>query len=159
MSAMRGFLVLAACVLTLGACGEATSDDAGGPGGGVAGSPGMPDAPVGTHLDPNEPMPEPSPSLVEPEPGQVDVRRIGWESYEADGSQLLISYWSGVEPCSVLDHVDVRETRKKVTVTLFEGRSPTDEDVACIEIALLKGTIVELEEPLGDRKVVDGARD
>jgi hypothetical protein len=29
--------------------------------------------------------------------------------------------------------------------------------VACIEIALIKKVVVQLDEPVGDRRVVDGA--
>jgi hypothetical protein len=158
MTAMKRLLVVTACALVLAACGEPGSIDAGGgDGGGSDGSTGGPDEPVSSTLDPNEPMPAPSPSLVEPQPGQENVRPIRWESYEADGRTVTIAYWSGVEPCAVLDHVEVEEGDKRVTVTLFEGNSPSDEDVACIEIAVFKGTVVELSEPLGDRKVVDGA--
>jgi hypothetical protein len=44
-----------------------------------------------------------------------------------------------------------------VTVTLFEGHDASAGDVACIEIALLKKVVVQLDEPVGDRRVVDGA--
>ncbi len=37
--------------------------------------------------------------------------------------------------------------------------SPAGDDVACIEIAVLKRVVVPLDEPLGDRRIVDGASD
>lgn len=74
-----------------------------------------------------------------------------------DGRTLTVIYWSGVEPCSVLDHVDVKETATAVTVMLFEGSDPDAGDVACIELAVKKATEIQLDEPLGDRKVKDGA--
>jgi hypothetical protein len=45
-----------------------------------------------------------------------------------------------------------------VQVTLYEGRAPGSHDTACIDIAQLKVVAVHLGEPLGGRKVVDGAR-
>jgi hypothetical protein len=102
--------------------------------------------------------PNPSPSYTEPQPGQEDVRAIAWDSYNADQKgRLYVSYYSGVEPCYVLDRIDVVERETKVTVTLWEGHAPGSEDVACIEIAELKTTVIQLEEPLGDRKLLDGA--
>jgi hypothetical protein len=99
------------------------------------------------------------PRLVEPRPGMVDLRPVPWAAVEGspEDTVLRISYWSGVEPCNVLDHVEVEETADTVTVTVFEGHEPGSEDVACIEIAELKVTVVTLESPLGDRTVIDGA--
>ncbi len=74
-----------------------------------------------------------------------------------DGAAVKLFWWSGVEPCNVLDRVEVEYTDEAVTMTLFEGHTETEEDVACIEIAMKKATIVELDEPLGDREIVDGA--
>jgi hypothetical protein len=146
----RGIPVLAvAGLIVLAACGSPADDIDPGAGG--------PDEPVSTTIDPNAPVPKGSPSITEPQPGQADVRPIPWDRYKAQGKTLRIKWWSGVEPCNVLDHVDVEETPEKVTVTLYEGHTESDEDVACIEIAVLKTTIVELSTPLGDRKVVDGA--
>lgn len=136
------------------ACGSSEGIDPGANGG------PDPDTPVtsGPGDDPSQPAPDPTPSYTEPQPGQLDVRPIAWESYNiGSDDRLYVSYWSGVEPCYVLDRVEVEYLPKKVFITLFEGHSPADEDTACIEIAMLKTTIVELDEPLGDRKVLDGA--
>ncbi|MDQ4129654.1 MAG: hypothetical protein M3133_01455 [Actinomycetota bacterium] len=56
----------------------------------------------------------------------------------------------------MLDHVEVVETATTVTITLYEGH--TGRDIACIELAVQKATLVELEEPLGSREVIDGAK-
>nr|BFE85557.1 hypothetical protein GCM10020093_081580 [Planobispora longispora] len=63
-----------------------------------------------------------------------------------------------MEPCHVLDRVTVKQTAKKVTVTLWEGPSSKVENAVCIEIAIQKVTTVKLKKPLGGRKVVDGAK-
>lgn len=94
---------------------------------------------------------------VEPVPGQVDVRAVSWERARAKGQTVRIFFWSGVEPCNVLDRVEVEETSREIILTLFEGRTPSDEDTACIEIAVYKVTEVDLESSAGDRKIVDGA--
>jgi hypothetical protein len=137
-------------VLTV-ACGEGTT----------------PGASPSASADPDDPVsstpggggnPNPSPSYTQPKPGQENVHAIGWDSYSADKKgRLFISFYSGVEPCYVLDHIDVIERDEKVTITLWEGNAPDSEDVACIEIAELKTTIIQLEEPLGQRKLLDGA--
>ena len=77
----------------------------------------------------------------------------------ADGTQVSVRWWSGVEPCTVLADVQVEETPEQVVITIFEGpdQAPDAEPVACIEIAQAKQTTVTLAEPLGDRPVVDGS--
>jgi hypothetical protein len=97
--------------------------------------------------------------LVEPRPGMIDVRPVQWAGVRTsdDGLTLTVRFWSGVEPCSVLDHFDVNYTGDSVVVTLYEGRDPEAADVACIEMAVLKAVRVELDQPVGDRTITDGA--
>lgn len=152
---MRSPGLILAAILLLAACGSSSESGAGS-------SPTSPDRPVTSTPEPPEPddpIPSPGASRVEPQPGQADVRKVAWEGYSKLGPKRLeITYWSGVEPCHVLDHVDVEEDGSEVTITLFEGHSPMDEDTACIEIALLKSVVVELDSPLGTREVADGYR-
>jgi hypothetical protein len=120
-----------------------------------------PDTPVSTCVDTPGGMPgAPVAQPVEPHPGMADVAPRGWDSVDvsADGRTLTIMFVSGVEPCSVLDHVDVRQTPKVVTVTLNEGHDPAaGADVACPEIGVYKSVQVALDEPLGDREIRDGS--
>ena len=58
----------------------------------------------------------------------------------------------------MLDRVDVRYDAATVTITLFEGHDPNAGDVACIEIAVYKRVVVQLDEPVDGRTIVDGAR-
>lgn len=107
------------------------------------------------------PRPEPSrPGSVTPRGGMTDVHPVPFETAAAedDGRVVRVVWWSGVEPCYVLDHVDLVETAKTVTITLYEGHDPAARDVACIELAVQKQTLVELDEPLRDREIVDGAK-
>ena len=100
-----------------------------------------------------------APQVVVPTPGMADVRPRPFDTATAgvDGTSVTIDFVSGVEPCYVLDHVEVAYGADDVTITLFEGHDPTAGDVACIEIGVSKQVIVTLDEPLGDRAIVDGA--
>ncbi|MDP9863545.1 MULTISPECIES: hypothetical protein [Streptosporangium] len=108
------------------------------------------------------PRVEPSqgPRATRPQGHTVNPRKVRWLTAKPskDGRSLRITWWSGVEPCTVLDRVSVKETSKRVTVTLWEGPSAKARNMACIAIAVQKVTTVKLKAPLGDRKVVDGAK-
>ena len=99
------------------------------------------------------------PQIVEPTPGMDNVRQTSFDTAAigADDTTLTIVFWSGVEPCYVLDRVDVSYGADVVTVTLFQGSDPNAGDVACIDIALQKQVTVTLSEPLAGRAIVDGA--
>ena len=119
-----------------------------------------PDASVGYTPCPSDQLPvTPVASPVEPTPGMAGVRARGWDTADisVDGLHVTISFVSGIEPCAVLDHVDVAYGARAVTVTLFEGYDPDAGDVACIEIGVFKTVAVDLTEPVGDRTVRDGA--
>lgn len=170
MDINRSILTIFLSVL-LGACGAPTSapgasgDTGGGPrpaspGTAAPGGPGTadPESPISSTPAPGGGV-TPSPSPVEPRPGQEDVRPIRWDkAVPQGGGRVAVRYWSGVEPCHVLDHVTVRYRKKTVAITLFEGHAKGSGDVACIEIAEHKLVEVRLEEPLEGRKIVDGAR-
>lgn len=96
---------------------------------------------------------------VEPTPGMAGVNPTAFDKVVVgdDGRTLTIFFWSGVEPCYVLDHVDVDAGKNAITVTLYQGHDASVGDVACIEIALLKKVMVQLDEPVDDRRIVDGA--
>lgn len=153
MNARVRVLLTALFLVTVAACGGQGPD----PGARTTLPTSDPEQPVTSVPSQRADVPSASPSYTVPQPGQADVRPIAWDSYNigSDGN-IYISYWSGVEPCYVLDRVDVDYGRKKITVTLFEGHTESDEDVACIEIAVLKTTVIEPAEPVGERLVVDG---
>lgn len=122
-----------------------------------------PDAAVGSESCGEEPVapadPDAGAQPVEPTPGMADVRPHAFDRavVSDDGRSVTVFFWSGVEPCYVLDHADVGYGRDAITITLFEGHDASAGDVACIEIALLKKVVVSLEEPVDDREIVDGA--
>ncbi len=100
------------------------------------------------------------PQTVTPRPGMADVRPVSWTKARVvdSGNAVRLFFWSGVEPCNVLDRVDVEYGTRSITLTLFEGHDASAGDVACIEIAVSKVVEVELVEPVDGRQLVDGAR-
>jgi hypothetical protein len=121
-----------------------------------------PDSPVDDAMCPDDQDPAPwgDPSTaqpVEPTPGMAGVRARAFDrAMLNDDGTVTILFTSGVEPCSVLDHVTVDEGATTVTVTLYEGHDPDAGDVACIEIAVLKSVTITLDHPLDGRDIVDG---
>jgi hypothetical protein len=109
--------------------------------------------------EPAPPVPA-EPVITEPAPGTTtDPRPRTFDSASIgdDDLTVTIDFVSGVEPCYVLDHVDVDESSDRVTITLFEGSDVSAGQVACIEIGVFKRTIVTLDQPLAGREIVDGA--
>jgi hypothetical protein len=141
--------VIAALViagLLLGACADPTA----GPGAQPS------DTPVTSNPTPDPSISTPTPKRVRPRAGLVDVRPVPWEKVDVlDQSTLDVQFYNGVEECHGLDRVDVDYSRDAVTVTVYVGRVPGAG--VCIEIAELKVTRVNLDEPLNGRKILDGA--
>lgn len=93
---------------------------------------------------------------MDPSDGLTDVRTTTFDRSKerAGGRALDLFFWSGVEECYGVHRVDVEYLKEEVVVTIFEGRRPEAE--TCIELAVRKVVRVDLGEPIGDRKVVDG---
>jgi hypothetical protein len=120
-----------------------------------------PDTPVSSCPgdEPRTTDPGDSAEPVEPRPGMSNVAAIPFDHVDVgdDDRTLTVFFWSGVEPCYVLDHVEVDESPGAVRITLFQGSDPNVTNVACIDIALLKKVTVQVDEPVGSRRIVDGA--
>jgi hypothetical protein len=102
---------------------------------------------------------EPEAKLVKPRPGMVRMQRVAWQRAEERGDRVVrVFFESGVEPCYVLDHVDVEYLDQEIRITLFEGSDPEAGDAVCIQIAVLKAVDVTLAEPVRGRRLVDGSR-
>lgn len=141
----RRAILLVLSILLLSACGGGVSDDAG----------SSPDDPVSVTPHPGLDA-GPGPELREPEEGLVDVRARPFDRHRARDDKVTLFYYSGLDECYGLDRIDVAERGNEVVLTIFEGRHPEAE--VCAEIAVEARTIVTLERPLGDRKVVDGSQ-
>jgi hypothetical protein len=128
-----------------------SSDPSDSAGGGAPGDPGQtdPSVPVGGTVNPTPVDPGlGQPKLVIPRPGQLNPRPVGAASLEpaVNGHHVLVkvTWWSGVEPCNVLDSVTVERSGTAITIQLIEGSG--DAHAICIEIAEQKATIVDLGE-------------
>ena len=100
------------------------------------------------------------PKVVVPRPGQLDVRQVAADSLtgSADGNTVTVTavWTSGVEPCHILDHVEVVKGDGTLTIALFEGRGP--EDVVCIAIAEQHTTKIEVPDlAAGTWTIVDAS--
>jgi len=123
----------------------------GGSGGGGAGGGG------GGVVDPGGGLGPGGANVVVPQPGTQNPQpvQLSGLSVSVDGQRVTatVSWWSGVEPCYVLDSVVVTRDGDTITVTALEGS--TGEPVACIEIAQLKATVVDLGELEPGTYVID----
>ena len=121
----------------------------GGQGGGVGGAVPVDPPPIGGADD--------GANLLVPKPGQLDPNPVSVAglTVSVDGRQVSVrlTWWSGVEPCYVLDSVGVARDGQTIVLTAIEGHGP--ERVACIEIAQLKATIVDLGELEPGTYVID----
>ncbi len=116
------------------------------PGGGVPGEPGtgiLPTDPGGGGV-----APDPKAALVFPRPGVIDPQPVFVSSLSSSitGGHLIVrvEWTSGVEPCYTLASVTVAREGDTFTLQVLEGS--TGRDVACIEIAQYKATLVDLGE-------------
>lgn len=88
------------------------------------------------------------PQLVVPQSGQLMVHPVAIAELLArvEGRSVTLNarWWSGVEPCSVLDSVTIDRDGTTITIGLHEGTS--DLDAVCIAIAVEKVTVIDLGE-------------
>jgi hypothetical protein len=89
---------------------------------------------------------DPQGTLVFPKPGVIDPHPVvvsGLSSSINDGHLVVRLDWtSGVEPCYSLAAVTVDRDGDTFRLQVLEGS--TGKDVACIEIAMFKATLVDL---------------
>lgn len=133
--------VLLPLILIVAACGSA-----GAPTDPVASPSVPPDAVVSS--PPDAGVAPDGVRVVVPRPGQLDVHDVSAESLTAtvDGRRVSVAvdWWSGVEPCTILDTIVVASGESGFAITLREGRGPGE--VACIAIAELHRAVVDLGE-------------
>jgi hypothetical protein len=151
-------VLLLIAILFLAACSSGSAPQANQGGGGTPST-----APSGTPID-VEPTRGPdqmdspgpgggadlpgNPKLVVPRPGQLNPHPVGIErlSVKANGRHVVVNaeWWSGVEPCTVLDSTAVTVEESTITISVREGTGKGE--VACIDIAVLKVTVIDLGE-------------
>jgi hypothetical protein len=147
MKAFRLTMLLVILSVALAACGAAASaPPSSGPAGGGGGvAPGQPGGDVPSFM----PIADGEPTFVVPRPGTtVQTHDVGAShiAVALDGRRLYVrlAWVSGVEPCYTLDSVLLDRDGTNLHLTIREGT--TDPNAACIEIAQLKATIVDLGE-------------
>ena len=111
---------------------------AGGGGGAIGGGGG------GMGLDPilgQATFVGPTPGLINQHPVSVQLVRAVADDR---GATAELRWWSGVPPCNALDSVQIEkdETARTIKLTVIEGSGRGD--MACIDIAQLKATVVDL---------------
>ncbi len=171
-------IVAAAALVVVGACGQASESGAPGggsggagqtdggradggsnSGGGAGGNTGSGDDTVVYEPPANKPGggADGRALVVDPQPISGTALPSHWqEARIIDDDTIKLLFWSGVEPCHVLDRVDVDYGSKKVGITIYQGTGLNAADKPCIELAVLKAVTVDLDEPLDGRKIVDG---
>jgi hypothetical protein len=102
-------------------------------GGGGGGQPADPGGQPQLVL-PRQPTVQPHPIAITKLLSQVEGRHV----------VLNAQWWSGVEPCTLLDRVQVDRDGNTFTITVIEGLNPAE--VACIDLAVLKATVIDLGE-------------
>jgi hypothetical protein len=88
-------------------------------------------------------------TYVTPAQGLVDQRQVNVQLVRAvvndDGSVTAdLRWWSGVAPCNQLDHVEIDKDDDAKTIRLKVIEGSGKGDMACIDIAQLKATQVDL---------------
>lgn len=159
----------------LAACGSPASEGSGSDaaGGGSSGDSGdggagitcpspdageSPDCPVSSTDDPTivDPGHDSKARPVEITPGLMNPNMTAFDKHRVvDGDKLKLFFWGGVEDCYGVDHVDIEYGNDVVIATIFYGSKPGD--LVCIEIAEYQVVTVALDEPVGDREIVDGS--
>jgi len=155
LPALLAIVLLAACSAAAGPTPVPTPEPTptavpgpGGVGGGSGGGGGAP--PPGGIVDPGggiDPILGQA-TFVTPTPGLIDQHpvRVQLVRATADGAGVSaeLRWWSGVAPCNALDSVtiDRDDAARTIRLTVIEGSGRGD--VACIDIAQLKATVVDL---------------
>ncbi|MGW0394167.1 hypothetical protein ACWDYJ_25435 [Streptomyces sp. NPDC003042] len=85
-----------------------------------------------------------------PAPGPSQGRTVPGFSYDEEDRKLTVNFWGGV--CSSYA-LEAREQGASVLVKITD--TPHKPDQACIMLAKEMSLTVTLQQPLGDRKVVD----
>ena len=95
---------------------------------------------------------------VTPTDGLAQLRPVSWDTYVARGSAAVVVKWnSGADPCHVFSHAVVEETVDRITVTVFEGSRSGHSTRGCVELSSSRGYTIQLDSPIDNRTIVDGA--
>lgn len=104
-------------------------------------------------------------STVDLHPGGSGIHAIPWvdAAVAADGRSLIVRFESRGSGCDWLDHIDTRETDKRVRITVYLAENPDLNNTGdgplttCAAPARYAAARVPLTRPLRGRTVVDAA--
>lgn len=117
------------------------------------------DCPVSSGTEPIviDPGENPTAARIVPiTPGLDNVNMTVFDKHKIlDGDRLKLFFWGGVEDCYGVDHVDIEYGNEVVIATIFYGSKPNAD--VCIELAEYQAVVVQLDEPVGGREILDGA--
>ncbi|MER6256888.1 hypothetical protein ABT224_36650 [Streptomyces sp. NPDC001584] len=99
---------------------------------------------------PGHTVAQPAAAAQESTPGPKDLRTVTGFSYAEADRKLTVNFWGSV--CSTYA-VEAREEGKSVLVKITD--TPNKPGQACIMLAQEMSLTVTLQQPLGDRKVLD----
>gem|GEM_PF-4660133 len=77
---------------------------------------------------------------------------VGWRDPVVDGSSVTVSW--DAQPCAAPGDHTVRETDDEVVITVREVPKPT----LCSSPGRVEQATFDLDDPLGDRELLDGSR-
>ncbi|HEX2085706.1 MAG TPA: PASTA domain-containing protein [Solirubrobacteraceae bacterium] len=90
------------------------------------------------------------------------VRAEPWDEARvasADGKTVAVRWTGGIPRCFTFAGLVAQERRRTVRLTLRTGRPKgRDPNAGCIFLGLVQTAVVRLREPLGSRRLIDGAR-
>jgi hypothetical protein len=116
--------------------------DPGNPGGGGGVNPfPIPPGPVEDPLLADATMVVPVPGRLNPHPVNVQLVRA---AVDDGGIWAELRWWSGVEECYATDSVRMERDEAAMTIRLTVIEGSNQGDVVCIDIGLLKATVVDL---------------
>ena len=150
----RVMLALVCLVVALSSCAYIGRSGAGGssPGGGkddpISATPGVPSPPSGDGAT----REEPDPTVVDPHSVAVDHFAIG-----PDGRTVVVYWWGGNTTCFGLKEVTVEVQQGTPIIAVQEGTRADQVGQACTMEAVLKSTVVTLDEPILADAAGDGA--
>lgn len=101
---------------------------------------------------PGHTVAQPAAAAQESTPGPKDLRTVTGFSYAEADRKLTVNFWGSV--CSTYA-VEAREQAESVLVKITD--TPNKPGQACIMLAQEMSLTVTLQQPLGDRKVLDAA--
>lgn len=96
----------------------------------------------------------PRPEVANVQATSISAARSG------SGRNVEILFTTGEEPCGILQRIETTEAEDSIYVSVFLGTDPaafSNGNVTCPDIGVPATAKVELRQPLGNRRVVDGA--